>query len=37
MTSMGRIDMTADRRTAPRSSLAPVPATGDVRVLLRSA
>ncbi|HTU12701.1 MAG TPA: GNAT family N-acetyltransferase [Allosphingosinicella sp.] len=34
---MGRIDTKVDRRTAPRTALAPVPAPGEVRVLLSPA
>jgi CelD/BcsL family acetyltransferase involved in cellulose biosynthesis len=37
MTSMGRIDTTADRRTALRTPLAPVPAPAELRVLVRDA
>lgn len=37
MTSMGRIDTAADRRTAPRTALAPVSAPEGVRVLVRAA
>src|ERR1043165_1127760 len=37
MTSMARIDTAADRRTAPRSPFGPVPATADLRVLVRPA
>lgn len=34
MTSLGRIDTTADRRTAPRAALAPVSTSDDVHVLV---
>jgi len=37
MTSMGRIDTTADRRAAPRAPLSPVPASAETRVLVRAA
>lgn len=37
MTSMGRIDTTADRRAAPRAQLTPVPAPADLRVIVRVA
>ncbi|HYD11986.1 MAG TPA: GNAT family N-acetyltransferase [Allosphingosinicella sp.] len=37
MTSMGRIDTTADRRLAPRAPLTPVPASSETRVLVRPA
>ncbi len=37
MTSMGRIDTTADRRAVLRAPLTPVPAPTELRVLIRSA
>ncbi|WP_395614614.1 GNAT family N-acetyltransferase [Allosphingosinicella sp.] len=37
MTSMGRIDTTADRRVAPRADLAARTASGEVRVSVRNA
>ena len=37
MTSMGRIDTTAERRLAPRAPLTPVAASSDMRVLVRPA
>jgi CelD/BcsL family acetyltransferase involved in cellulose biosynthesis len=37
MTSMARIETTADRRTAPRATLMPVPAADEVRVIVSPA